>query len=407
MRYDLIVVGGGPAGLFSAICCAKSGMSVLLLESNEKLGKKLLVSGSGQCNLTNSESVKEMIQHYGDQRNFVKKALNAFKPDDLIGYFRSHDLDVEIMDNGKVFPITRKSTDVLELLVKDGVNHGLKIQTKEAVEQIKMLDERFVVNTAKESYQSEYLIISTGGKSFPHLGATGDGYKFAESFGHEIVSPKPSLTPVFNKKFKLSILSGLSFQDTEVSLWRDGKKKRVMRDDLLITHKGLSGPVIINNSRYFVNGDMLQISFIDGDSHQFVRNCLRDGVDGNKKVIVKKFIESLGLPKRLVHALLDEVEISTELKIAELTKTKRKMLFDQLSAYPFEIEMVGDLNVAMATSGGINTSQVSGKTYESKLQKKLYFAGEVLDVDGDTGGYNIQFAFSSAWLASQAIIKER
>ncbi|OAA29343.1 hypothetical protein AT15_02155 [Kosmotoga arenicorallina S304] len=396
-RYDLIIIGAGPAGLFAAISAASCNLSVLVLEKKENPGKKLLISGSGKCNFTHTGTPEELILHYYEGNRFVKPAIYAFDNKSLIEYFRKMGIPSVVTENGKVFPATFRASDVLNALVENTKRRGAKIRERCPVIGVKKSAEGFVVKTTTGIYESRTLLIATGGKSYPWTGSEGDGYLIAETLGHDIVNPEPALTPLFVEGFPLRNLSGLSFKSARVSLLRDGKKVIERTEPLLITHKGFSGPAILHLSRDAQRGDEILVNFLDVASEE-LENCLLD----QKHKLVRRRLREFGYPLSLIDKAMQICKVLPKRKLSELPKAKRKCLIKTLTAYRERINKAG-FQLAMVTKGGISLREVNPKTMESRKIRGLYFAGEVLNIDGETGGYNIQFAFSSAYLAVKAI----
>lgn len=401
MLYDLIIVGGGPAGIFSAIFAGNKGLKVLLLEKNKKLGKKLLIAGSGKCNLTHTGDYKEFIEKYGENGKFLKKALYNFKPSDMIKFFQDNGLYLVKNENGKYFPHTFKSQDVLDLLLNLCKKAGVKILTENEVHSIESF-ENFEIKTINDKFVSKNVLITTGGLSFPQTGSDGAGYKFSKNLGHSLEDTKPCLTPIFVNDYNFSDLSGIAFYNISMMIIRDNKKLMEKTGDMLFTHKNLSGPLIIDNSRYIKKGDILSFNFVSMPYEKFNNNLLdKIGKYGTKSV--KNLLLDFNLPERFIKKILSLYNISDGKKCAEISKTERTLLVKNLTEYQFGVSRLASYDVAMATKGGIKLNEINSKTMESKLIKGLYFAGEVLDIDGNTGGYNIQAAASMGVLAVSSI----
>ncbi|AKI97839.1 NAD(P)/FAD-dependent oxidoreductase [Kosmotoga pacifica] len=395
--YDVIVIGAGPAGLFTAINTANCGMKVIILEKKKSPAKKLLISGSGQCNLTHTGSITDFLSHYGDNGRFVKPALYAFDNRRLIKYFKDRGLDTIIKEEGKVFPSTMKAEDVLNVLLLDAKKKSVTLKCETPVVDVKRLGNGFNVITREKLYNSKSLVIATGGKSYPWTGSEGDGYRFAAKFGHNIIKPEPALVPFYIKNFQLQELSGISFEGARVAIWRDGKKISERKEPLLITHRGFSGPSILHLSRIAVTGDEISVNFLDITHEEFERNLMAQG-----NILVRTRLRKLGYPVRLLDKLMQDCGLSLNLKISQLNKIARKKLVRIFTDYRTVIEK-GGFNIAMVTKGGVDLKEINPKTMESKKVKGLYFVGEVLNIDGDTGGYNLQAAFSSAYLAAKSL----
>lgn len=403
-KYDAIVIGGGPAGLFAAINLSGGSRSVLILEKNQKPGKKLLLTGGGQCNLTHTGDVSELLKHYGDGAKFLRTALFSFSNTDLMHFFNKRSLKLITVEDGKVFPASKKAEDVLNVLLRECDKNGVEIECGAPVKHVEKSDDGFYVFTDTKKYLSKNLIIATGGMSYPRTGSTGDGYAFAKHFGHTINQVRPALTPLYVKDFVLKDLAGISFENLCFSLWRDGKKVREFSGDVLITHRGISGPGVLNNSKYVYAGDVIKINFINTNPERF-RADFAETVAKNGGLTVKSILRKYPIPRRLADKILQLAGIPDEMTCANLKKEYRKRLVEMLTEFPIEVEKPGDFNVAMITKGGISLREVKPNSMESRLVKGLYFAGEILDIDGDTGGYNLQAAFSTGYLAARSILQ--
>jgi predicted Rossmann fold flavoprotein len=406
-NYDVIVIGGGPAGLFSAFRCASYGLNVSLLEKNKSFGKKLLITGAGQCNLTQDKPIGEFVYHYGTNTNFVKHCLYTFSNDDFRKFLHKNKLSTVSMENGKVFPKSMKASDVLNVLENVCREKHVNMLTQMDVKRITKNGELFVTETENSTLYSKYVVISTGGTSYPQTGSTGSGHILAKNLGHKIRPTKFALAPLYIKNFELAEFSGLSFENLSFTHWRGGKKIGDYSGDVLITHRGISGPSVLNNSRYMVKNDIIKINFL-GTTVEDARGALRLLLNNGGKKWVRTVAYELNLSKRLMDYFIKTAGIHKDLKCAELTKATRSKLLSFLTEYEMEIKEVGHAATAMVTAGGVSLKEVNPKTMESRKIDGLYFAGEVLDIDGDTGGYNIQAAVSMGYVVGQSISnKER
>ncbi|MDQ1350504.1 MAG: hypothetical protein QG657_806, partial [Acidobacteriota bacterium] len=322
-----------------------------------------------------------------------------FSNDDLINFFREKGLGIIIDKNGKVFPRTGNSRDVLGILINECKNNNVRIVYNEAVLKIEKREPAFWIKTKDNEYLCPKLVISTGGKSYPSSGSSGDGYGFAKDLGHTVVSPKPALTPVFIKDYQLGEIAGVSLQNRTVYLYRDNKKVKEHRGDIGFTHNGLSGPGILDFSRYMEKKDILKIDFANRKAEAFAREFI-EAAEKEGKISIGKFLKGYDIPVSLVRIILCQLNLDRNEKLANINKSIRNRLVDSFCQYPFVIENIGGFDIAMVTKGGISLNEVSAKTMESKKVRGLFFAGEVLDIDGDTGGYNIQAAFSTGYLAA-------
>lgn len=406
-NYDVIIIGAGPAGLFAGINSGGENRRVLVLERNPSAGRKLLISGAGQCNLTHDGRIMDFLNYYGDNGRFLKPSLLNYTNDDLLNFFRERGLDFISNENGKIFPNTLKAIDILNILLQECKKKKVDIKYNQRVEAVNYNEESlsFSVKLEDKEYKSKYLVIATGGKSYGNTGSTGDGYSFAKKFGHSVEKPRPSLTPLYIKDYPFSGLSGISFEDIPITLWRNNKKIKGFKGDILLTHRNISGPGILNFSRYILPGDILKINFIRAENEEGFRSKFIEHIQSNGKLMVKTIMKEYPLPKRFIDDLLKLACIPDNLKCAELNKKRRNNLIEKLISFPMEVERLGDFHIAMATRGGVSLKEINPKTLRSRIISGLYFAGEVLDIDGDTGGYNIQAAFSMGNLAGKSIVK--
>lgn len=402
-KYDCIVIGAGAAGLFSSISINKG--EILILEKNSSPGKKLLISGAGQCNFTNNCGIDEFLKSYGDKGKFIKPALYNFTNKDCIKFFSSLGVESYIREDNKVFPKSNKSSDILNALVYKCREKKVEIKYKSVINDLDYDkdNELFRIKTPDILYISKILIIATGGKSYPQTGSTGDGYLYAKKLGHSIVDLSPALTPVYVEDYKFNELSGVSLKNISLSLWRNNKKINHFIGDLLFTHKNISGPAIINNSRYMEVGDTLRLNFTDFSNTEEFKNSFEEKLTRFGKLNVKTILKDLNTPKRLINTILKLSNLDQNTICSQLRKDSRKILIEYLSNFPLKVKALGDYNIAMVTKGGVSTKEINAKTMESKIIKNLYFVGEVVDIDGDTGGFNIQAAFSMGKLAGDNI----
>lgn len=399
--YEYIVVGGGPAGIFSAIYAGNLGIKTAILEKKNKIGKKILISGSGQCNITHTGEVKEFLTKYGNHGKFLRTAIYKYSPKDLQNFFKDNGLELVPREDGKIFPKTKRSLDVVELLYTLCKKFNVDIIEECEVLTIKHKN-NFTLNTTLGNFISKNILLSTGGVTYPQTGSDGQGYRLAKNLGHKIIEPKPCLTPVYIKDYPFTDLAGISFKNISISIFDETKKNNESKGDILFTHKNLSGPGILDNSRYMKKGNKISFNFIGTTLEQFKENFIKYTNDHGKN-LTKTFLNTYNLPERFIKHILFEAEISECLKISSLNKKMRDNLGKLLIDYQYEITKLDGIDVGMATNGGINLKEIDSKTMESKLIKGLYFGGEIMDIDGDTGGYNIQAAISTGILAARNI----
>jgi predicted Rossmann fold flavoprotein len=404
-QYDTIIIGAGPAGLSCAIHAALPGRHILLLEKNHGPGSKLLLAGSGQCNVTHTGDIQDFLSHYGDHGKFLKPALFSFPNKALVAFFATRGLDVETDPNGKIFPETRKSADVLALLVEECRQRGVDLRCGEPATGVTRTTGGFGISTPTATYHSPVLVITTGGASYPKTGSTGDGFRFSAALGQPVTDIAPALTPLKIQAFPFAALSGISFEHLHFSVWRAGKKIADHQGDVLFTHLGLSGPGILDASRDIQPGDVVRLSFAGNMSREEFAADLTQRAEENRIWQLATLLAAYPIPERLNRKLLELSGIPVDLTCAHFSAAQRSKLVRNCTEFPLTVSAPGDFSVAMVTRGGVALEHVNPKTMESRIVPDLYFAGEVLDIDGDTGGYNIQAAFSTGYLAAVSIRK--
>ncbi|MGL4362650.1 MAG: NAD(P)/FAD-dependent oxidoreductase [Cellulosilyticaceae bacterium] len=406
MIYSAIVIGSGPAGLFAASQIAKKGLSVLLVEKNNQLGKKLLISGSGQCNVTHDCEIEDFFECYGDKKKFIQKALKSYTNTDLMLFLTSRGIALDIRENKKVFPKTGDSNTILDVLVNECLKYNVNIQTNTEVDSINYEKEIYSINVKNSDvcYQAENVVVATGGITFPKTGSTGDGYVWASDFGHNIINPRSALTYVTTKEKTFADLSGISFPNTHMTIMRDGKKIIDSIGSLLITHKGLSGPLILDSSRWIDSGDKIIINTLYPNSYENVQKQFAAEIPNMGTMrIITYLTKELNLIKNFANHICMIANIEVDTPCSRITKVQRTQILQLLTKLTFEVTGLGGTAVGMVTAGGVDLKQINPTTMESRKQKGLYFIGEVLDIDGNTGGYNIQAAFSTAYLCAKHI----
>lgn len=397
--FDVIVIGTGPAGLFSAINIKNK--SVLILEKNSKPAKKLLISGAGRCNITNSGDLNHYLTKYSDKKNFVQPSLKEFTNYQLLEYFSKNGLNCYMDKNGKYFPETDDAHDFLNILIDSCNKNRVKINYNSKVIDIKKNDDIFSIETEELIYNAKIVIIGTGGLSYPTTGTTGDGYRFAKKFGHKIIPTRPALTSIKIRDYSYKEIEGISLKKITISKIENNKTIS-NTGDIVFTRNGFSGPGIIDFSRFLNNDDEILINFSELKGEEIETNILNE-MNKNGKVSIKKVLKFTNLPERLLEQFLLNLGIEDDMQISKLSKENRKKIVNEIVAKKLIIDKVNGFNMAMVTAGGVDTKEVNRKSMESKLIENLFFVGEVLDVDGDTGGYNVQFAFSSGYLAAKKI----
>ncbi|MBQ1411522.1 MAG: NAD(P)/FAD-dependent oxidoreductase [Oscillospiraceae bacterium] len=402
--YDLIVIGGGAAGMFAAVQAGYAGARVLLLEPNERLGKKLLITGKGRCNLTNNCPWQEVLKNVPRNARFLYSALSGFTPEDAITFFESHGCETKTERGNRVFPVSDKSASVLEALKTALGYAGVEIVRARAKE-LCVEDARISgVRTDRGCFYAPAVILATGGKSYPATGSTGDGYRLAKALGHSIVPPVGSLVPLVEDGTWCAQMQGLALRNIEIKLLdENGKSVFSEFGELLFTHFGLSGPVILSASAHMEPGKAYVVS-IDLkpalDEEKLDARILRDFAESKNR----SFENALsGLyPKTMIPVIVARSGIPGDTKVNAVTKEQRRRLLELTKHFTVQISGLRPVEEAIITSGGVATREIDPKTMESKLVPGLYFAGEVIDVDAYTGGFNLQIAWSTAYAAANA-----
>jgi len=399
----VVIIGGGPAGLFCALQAAGAVEKVIVFEKKPAPARKLLIAGSGQCNITHDGEIAGFLSHYGDHGAFLRPALMNFTNRDLISFFAARGLRMKTEPGGKVFPETRRSADVLAVLLSECTSRGVDIRCSEPVTTVEREGDGFLVRAEKAVVQAGVLVIATGGASYPATGSTGDGYAFARALGQPVTEVAPALAPVYVTDYPFADLAGISFENLTIAVYRGGRLVRRHTGDLLLTHAGLSGPGILDLSRSILPGDVLRVTFLPEANAETVRKRVVDTVAAGGARQAKTVLCDLPLPERFVRRLLDLAGVAPGESCAHLKKTARNALAASVAEFPFPVARLGGFNEAMATRGGVALAGIHPKTMASKTVQNLYCVGEVLDIDGDTGGYNLQAAFSTAALAARHI----
>jgi predicted Rossmann fold flavoprotein len=406
--YDAIVIGGGPAGMMAAIKAAKRGRKVALLEKTYEVGNKLLISGKGRCNLTNSGSIDKFLDKFSRTGVFLRNAFARFFNDELCDFFIEAGCRLKIERGGRVFPLSDKSQDVLDVLKKQLKQNNVPIKYNEEVKDVFISDNRIKCVQAKNGhkYFAPSIAVCTGGLSYPGTGSTGFGFKIAKKFGHTVIAPRPALVPVVTKSEMPGRLMGLSLENAECSVICEGKVIETRFGDMLFTHFGLSGPIIYDLSAIIC--DLLARGKI-----VFVSINLKPALDAKKidgrlkreflaqpSKALKNILAAL-LPKQLASEFLIYCSLDESKRVNQVTKEERKKIVDGLFDFRFEIIKTKSIKDAIITRGGVSTKEINPKTMESKIIKGVYFAGELIDVDAKTGGYNMQAAFSTGYVAGE------
>lgn len=399
----IVVIGAGPAGLLASGTAAGNGAQVTLSEHNAYVGRKLGITGKGRCNITNAAEISEFIHNIPVNGKFMHSAFYSFSNDDIVELLDRYGVKTKTERGGRIFPQTDKAKSVVDALKKYATDMGVSILYDGVKDVRKTIDGFSVTFQSGKVMLYDKVILATGGISYPQTGSTGDGYRFAKNFGHTIVSPRPSLVPLTTKGTLASKLMGLSLKNTAIKITdENGKKIYTDFGEMLFTHYGISGPMILSASAHLRNYDKhnytLNIDLKPAlDEQTLDKRILRDF----EKEQNRDFINSLDalLPKKLIPVIVDYSRIPPRKKVQQITKTERQSLISAIKNLKLEITGTRPIAEAIITSGGVSVKEINPKTMESKIVPGLYFAGEIIDVDAYTGGFNLQIAYSTGYLA--------
>ena len=407
-NYDLIVIGGGPGGMIAAGRAAERGKKVILLEKNDRLGKKLLMCATGRCNVTNTAPLQVFIEAYGNGGPFLRTALETFDNFKLRSFLLSHDVETIVEHKGRVFPSSQKADSVLKVLetyMRDG---HVEIQTNTHVLQLKSENNHVLgVETNHGNIFGKNVLIATGGLSYPATGCTGDGYKLASSAGHSIRPTYPAIIAFETEETWVKSLQGTPIKNVNISAYQKNKKIAEHFGEALFTHYGISGPAILDISKRLVeclpNGFIqIHIDFKPNCSTEELDRILLNQIKRQGGKAVKSCL-TVFVPEKLAPVLLGLCNIEPHKKASQITTPERRKILKQLKGLHLTLLRHRPVEEAIVTAGGVNLDEVDAKTMESKLLKGLYFAGETLDIDGPTGGFNLQAAFSTGYLAGNSV----
>lgn len=400
---DTIIVGAGAAGCTAAVFAARYGKSVLLFEPNEKIGRKLRITGKGRCNVTNNSSVEEHMKNIPVNNRFMYSAFSMFSAEDTMNFFEELGVPLKTERGNRVFPVSDKAEDIVGSLEKELKKLGVKIIHKRVESLIIENNAVCGVTAQGKEYRSNSVLIACGGKSYPLTGSTGDGYRLAESAGHTVTELKPSLVPIVSEDKFCAELMGLSLRNVTLKLYDGEKVVYSELGEMLFTHFGVSGPLVLSASSHIRNMQKNRFKFVIDlkpalspeqlDSRiqrDFAENLNRDFINGIRKL----------LPAKLIPVIIKLSGISPERKVNSITKDERRKFGELIKNFPVRVSGFRPIDEAIITSGGISVREINPKTMESKLVKNLFFAGEIIDVDAYTGGFNLQIAFSTAYSAA-------
>lgn len=410
MSINVAIVGAGASGLFAAAQLLRRGVRVDIYERNDRVGKKLSITGKGRCNLTNKCTPAQVMENIVTNPKFLYSAINSFTPDDVIEYFESIGVPVKVERGRRVFPVSDRANDVVSALQRDVTAHGGNIRLNMRVSSITPVDGG--IELAFEGGKAVYdrVIVATGGTSYKGTGSTGDGYAFAQALGNKIITPRAALVPIYLKE-DISKLAGLSLKNVSVTISSPGKQDISLFGEMLFMHRGISGPIVLSlsslcagrvNERGEFSGSSVFIDLKPAlDVEKLDKRVLRDLQEGHTKA-VKNVLPAL-MPKSLIPFVLSQARIAQDKRACDITSEERQRLVCTVKGLKFTPSHLGGIDEGIITSGGVDVKQIDPRDCSDKLSRGIYFIGEVLDVDALTGGYNLQIAFSTAYICAKSI----
>lgn len=406
MKEKICVIGAGPSGIIAAGIAGSRGKDVTVLEKNEKIGKKLFITGKGRCNITNNSPIEDFFDNVMNNKDFLYSSFYSFTNIDIINLLERYGLKAKVERGNRVFPLSDKSSDVIKALNRFLTDNDVNITLNTKVNSVNIVNDKFIINSDRQEMFFDKLIIATGGKSYPSTGSTGDGYKFAEALGHSVTRIRPSLVPIEVQEDWLKELQGLSLKNVKLSAYVKDKNIYEEFGEMIFTHYGISGPVVLSMSnylhKYLDKKIKLSIDLKPSlDKNKLDNRVLRDFAENNNKYI-KNALDDL-LPQKLIPIVIFLADINPEKSVNQITKDERERLINYIKDLSFTFKSFRPIEEAIVTSGGISTKEINPSTMESKIIPGLFFAGEIIDVDALTGGYNLQIAYSTGYLAGNNV----
>ena len=405
--YDTAVIGGGPAGITAGVCLRRRRKDAVLIESNDSIARKILLTGKGRCNITNAGSLDQFIEKFGTQGQFYRTAFYSFSNQDLMDFFKERGLDLKIERQGRVFPASDKAASIVDVLKKEIGTTGLKILYSTRLIGIQKIGRVFHLQlTNRVDIQAKKVILAMGGASYRATGSTGEGLKIARKLGHTITTLRPGLVPLKTKEPWVKHLQGLSLKNVRITFTYGKKKITSGIGEMLFTHLGVSGPLVLDLSGSIVSKLQmnrtigLSIDLKPGLDQEKLENKLLREFSNKGKTHYKNIIGEL-LPAKLVPVFIELSGVKPDTKGSQIAKGHRKVIVCLLKAFPLTITGSLGINAAMVTGGGVSTKEIDPRTMESRILKGLYFAGEIIDGSAPSGGYNLQQAFSTGYLAGE------
>ena len=402
----IVIIGGGASGMLASSMISKNN-KVILVEKNEKLGKKLYITGKGRCNVTNDCAPREFLENVVTNAKFLQSAIYGFTSEDMMAFLEENGLSLVVERGNRVFPESQKSSDVIKTLANACAKNNVEVRLNTTVESVKKVENEFIVATNKGEITCDAVVVATGGVSYPLTGSTGDGYEFAKSFGHDVIKPCASLCPIRVEEQKIAKeLEGLSLKNVDVSVLKDGKKIAGEFGEMIFTAFGVSGPTILSLSAKINKICLINVKIsIDLKPALTYETLDKRVLSDFKNYSNKEFKNALSdlLPKKLIPVIVKLSGIKEDTKVNVISAENRKNLVNLLKNFDFSVKSLAPIEEAVVTSGGVNVKEINPKTFESKLVENLFFIGEVVDVDAYTGGFNLQIAWSSAVAVARAL----
>ena len=405
--FNVAIIGGGPAGMMAGISAKNRNNKVCILEKNSSLGKKLLLTGKGRCNLTTSKEIPEIVSAFGKKGKFLYGALTRFSNHDLVDFFENRGVKTKTERGDRVFPESNKAIDILNCLQNELKKKNIKIYFDFNAVKLTIKNNLFKVASRSQIIFTEKLIIATGGKSYPQTGSTGNGYKFAKSLGHKIIKPKPALTPLIANDKNISSLAGLSLKNVSISFFTEGGIFSEEFGEMLFTHQGISGPIVLKSSKKvykeIIKGNRVsaKIDLKPALDKAVLKKRIHREIQKAPKKEYQSLLKTL-LPKLLISYVLKTTKIDKHQRNADLSKDEIDCLTSFLKNFNFQINKTAPLKKAIITNGGVDIKEINPKSMQSKIIPNLFFSGEIISLDGPTGGYNLQKAFSTGWVAGKS-----
>lgn len=416
-KYDVIVVGAGAAGLIAAARAAELGARVFLLEKMERAGRKLSITGKGRCNITNDAPVSAFIDHIYPNGRFLRHAFSEFFVQDIINLLARYGVETVVERGGRIFPASNRAADVVNALLQWVISSKVEIRYQCKIEKLLVSDQTItgveaVCSGRKMIFNADAVILCTGGCSYPATGSNGEGYKLVGPLGHIIEPVMPALVPIETEGSLAGRMQGLSLKNVKALVWVNGKKLKEEFGEMLFTHFGLSGPIILTLSRFIVDelrkGKKVELT-VDLkpalDEQKLDARLQRDLNENGKKHLDNMFKD--WLPAKMIPVFIDLLQLNPDKECHQVTSKERRKILLLMKDMRFRVTGHRSFKEAIITAGGIRTREINPKTMESKIIKNLYFAGELIDLDADTGGYNLQIAWSTAWLAASSCLSEK